>query len=178
MMQANSTMTVPRFASETPAATIAALTDALRSECRLLKELLAVMQGQREAVARDDLEAVEDSVYATHRILHTLNEARRRRRSINRLLGESDDLSIQGLERVLGTRMPDVLRDARDELELLARALTTEVDINRRVLRQALASGDDYVRTLCGTLEPKVGYSKRSMREPERAGGLLVDRIA
>lgn len=171
--------TAPPFAGESPIATVAALTDVIQSECRLLRELLTVMQRQREAVAADDLQSVEESVYATHRVLHTLNEARRRRRSINRMLGESDDLSIHGLDQALGVRMPDDLRRARDELELLARALSAEVDVNRRVLRQALAAGDEYVRTLCGSIDPRVGYSAGPQTtETERSSGLLVNRIA
>ncbi len=178
MMQSNHGTTVRNFADESPAATVAALTDVLRSECRLLQELLAVMQRQREAVAADDLTSVEESVYATHRVLHTLNEARRRRRSINRMLGESDDLSIRGLDDVLGMRMPEDLRRTRDELELLARALTSEVDINRRVLRHALATGDDYVRTLFGSLEHRASYSADPRSDMDRSGGMLVNRIA
>jgi flagellar biosynthesis/type III secretory pathway chaperone len=119
---------------------VAALTDVLRSERRLLQELLGVMQRQREAIAADDLQAIEESVYSTHRVLHTLNEARRRRRSINRLLGESDDLSIRNLDSVLSPQMPADLRRVRDELEVLAEALSTEVDLNRTALRGALAA--------------------------------------
>jgi hypothetical protein len=171
------TIAAPGSPGESPATMVAALTEVLRAEGRLLQELLAVMQRQRAAVAADDLQAVEESVYATHRVLHTLNEARRRRRSINRLLGESDDLTIRELDGVLGGAMPHELRSARDELELLARTLSREVDINRRVLRQALATGDDYVRTLCGTLDPRVAYPSGAA-EPERSGGLLVDRMA
>jgi flagellar biosynthesis/type III secretory pathway chaperone len=130
------------YGAPSTATTVAALTDVLRSECRLLKELLVVLQRQREAVSTDNLQAVEESVYATHRVLHTLSEARRRRRTINRMLGESDDLSIRGIEDVLGVEMPDDLRKTRDELELLAQALTSDVDTNRRVLRDALAAGD------------------------------------
>jgi hypothetical protein len=178
-MQSKDNSVKSRYATGSPAATVAAMTDVLRSECRLLQELLGVMQRQREAVAADDLHAVEESVYATHRVLHTLNEARRRRRSINRLLGESDDLPLGGLDDVLGMRMPEELRKTRDELELLARALTSEVDINRRVLRHALATGDDYVRTLCGSLEQRGGYNAGARAaEAGRSGEQQVDRTA
>jgi flagellar biosynthesis/type III secretory pathway chaperone len=179
MMQSNPMTAPSRFAGDVPSSTITALTDVIRSELRLLNELMGVMQRQRQAVAADDLQAVEESVYATHRVLHTLNEARRRRRSINRMLGESDDLSIRELDAVLGGRMPEELRSARDELELLARALSSEVEVNRRVLRQALASGDDYVRSLYGAPEPKIGYTSGTQTpDAERSGGLLLNRMA
>jgi hypothetical protein len=163
-----------RFSGESPATMVVALTEVLRAEGRLLQELLAVMQRQRAAIAADDLQSVEDSVYATHRVLHTLNEARRRHRSINRMLGESDDLSIRDLDLVLGDAMPHELRASRDELELLARALASEVDINRRVVRQALASGDEYVRTLRGSVEHRAGDSAAPDSGPDRAGGYLT----
>jgi len=139
-----------RALADTPGSTIRALTDALRSEHRLLRELLTVMRRQREAVAAEDLITVEESVYSTHRVLHTLNEARTRRRTLNRLIGGSDDLPVRELESVLGGRMDDDLREACDVLESTARELSEEVEMNRRVLRRALASGGELVRAICG----------------------------
>jgi hypothetical protein len=60
------------------------------------------MRRQRAAVGGDDLETVDDTVFATHRLLAA------------------------------------------------ATALAREVDINRRVLREALAGGEAHVRTLRG----------------------------
>jgi flagellar biosynthesis/type III secretory pathway chaperone len=166
-----------RSVADTPLTALRALADALRSEYRLLQELITVMQRQRAAVAADDLVTVEESVYSTHRVLHTLNEARRRRRSLNRLLGESDDLPIRELDAVLGPRMTDELRVARDELEEVARSLSGEVEINRRVLRRALATGDDFVKALYGGPEPAIGYAAGpSATQPDRRGGLLLNR--
>lgn len=168
-----------RSVADTPASALRALADAFRSERRLLDELVSVMQRQRAAVAADDLITVEESVYSTHRVLHTLGEARRRRRSLNRLLGESDDLPVRDLDRVLGPLMSDELRQARDELEQVARSLAHEVDVNRRVLRRALASGDDFVRSLYGGTEPRAAYTPGVQPvEPERTGGLLLNRTA
>jgi hypothetical protein len=138
-----------RPVTKVPPTALAALTDALRSERRLLGELVGVLRQQRDAVTRDDLQTVEDTVFATHRVLRTMEEARRRRRSLNRLLGESDDLSLPELENALGSCMTDVLRHARDELEAAARTLASEVDINRRVLRRALATGQELTDVLC-----------------------------
>lgn len=171
------TMHTYRSVADTPLSALRALTDALRSEFRLLQELITVMQRQRAAVAADDLITVEESVYSTHRVLHTLSEARRRRRSLNRLLGESDDLPIRDLDTVLGSRMTDDLRDARNDLETAARSLSGEVEVNRRVLRRALASGDDFVRALYGAAEPSAGYSAGpAAAQPDRRGGLLLNR--
>src|SRR5689334_17749563 len=124
------------------------LTDALATERRLLDELIAIMKRQRSAVGQDDLQAVDDSVFSTHRVLVTLSEARRRRRNLNALIGQQEDLGIHALDDALGARMTDALRQARDELYRAARALSREVALNRRILREALACGDAFARTL------------------------------
>jgi hypothetical protein len=126
------------------------LADAMSSETRLLEELIAIMRRQRKAVAADDLQGVDDSVFATHRVLVTLNEARRRRHALNRMLGEREDISIEALEDMLGPRMTEHLGTLRDSLQEAARALSQEVSVNRQVLRHALAGGEACVRTLTG----------------------------
>lgn len=118
---------------------IDAFTDALATERRLLEELIGVMRRQREAVRDDDLQSVDDSVYAMHRVLATLSEARRRRRSLNALIGQREDIGIHALDGALGARMTPALRVARNELYVAARALSREVEMNRRVLRAVLA---------------------------------------
>jgi hypothetical protein len=155
------------------------LLDALASERRLVDELITIMRRQRAAVAADDLEAVDDSVYATHRVLRTLGEARRRRHSLNRYFGESDDLGIRSLDDVLGDRMTSSLRTARDDLQAAALTLSREVEVNRHVLREALAAGDDYVRALYGAPESKLVYAGDAGRgDTDRMGGVLVNRMA
>ena len=126
------------------------LTDALKTERRLIDELISVMKRQRSAVSDDDLQAVDDSVFATHRVLVTLSEARRRRRNLNALIGHREDLGIHSLDEALGTDMTDDLRSARDDLHIAARSLSREVALNRRILREALACGDAFARTLAG----------------------------
>jgi hypothetical protein len=155
-------------AQRAPGATLDALADALRSERRLLDELVAIMRRQRASVAADDLQSVDDSVFATHRVLLTLGEARRRRRSLNLLLGGSEEMEVRELESLLGPAVSAPLREALDALRAAALVLSREVEVNRRVLRQALAAGDDYVRALCG--------APVSSAEPR--GGTLLDTRA
>ena len=75
------------------------LTDALLTERRLLDELIAVMRRQRTAVGQDDLQAVDDSVFSTHRVLVTLSEARRRRRNLNALIGSGKTSAFRARRR-------------------------------------------------------------------------------
>jgi hypothetical protein len=131
-------------------AALHALLDALRSERKLLGDLAATMRRQRTAVGRDDLEGVDDAVFATHRILATLGQARLRRRAVNRIVVGVEDLPVRALDDVLGGQMTDELREARDGLQAAASELAREVDANRRVLREALAAGDAHARVLSG----------------------------
>ena len=133
--------TEPSPPARCAASPLDSLADALATERRLLDELIVVMRRQRSAVSRDDLQAVDDTVFSTHRVLVTLGEARRRRRNLNTLIGQQENLGIHGLDDALGARMTDALRQARDELHRTARALSREVAVNRRLLRKALASG-------------------------------------
>jgi hypothetical protein len=178
-----------------------AVLDALRSERRLVDDLATTMRRQREAVAVDDLGAVDDTVFATHRIVATLGQARLRRRQLNRLLAGRDEVGVRDLADVVGPQMTDALRAAADGLAEAAGALAREVDVNRRVLRDALAQGESHARILAGGDElPRLavhqgGYGLGTtgtgsmgttsaagarpaalVRPP--AGGLLVNRTA
>ena len=178
-------MSLPRGVVEamTPATvpTVDVLSDAMASETKLIEELVAIMLRQREAVAVDDLQSVDDSVFATHRVLVTLNEARRRRFALNRMLGEREDISIDALDEVLGERMTERLRELRDALKEAARGLSREVSVNRHVLRKALAGGDAYVRVLTGAPTPATyGAPSTHNNPPPEApgGGYLLNRRA
>jgi hypothetical protein len=151
------------------------LTDALKSERRLIDELISVMKRQRSAVGDDDLQAVDDSVFATHRVLVTLSEARRQRRNLNALIGQREDLGIHALDEALGPRMTPGLRMARDDLHSAARALSREVALNRRILREALACGDAFARTLAG-VEDAPTYATQPSTARTHQSTVLLDR--
>lgn len=160
-------------------AAIDALANAVTSEVRLLEDLIGVMRRQRSAVAADDLQGIDDSVYSTHRVLVTLAEARRRRRSLSHLVAGVDDFPLRSLEQLLGDTLTDELRDARDGLHAAALTLSQEVETNRQILREAMAAGSEYVRSLYGGQgnESMALYSAEPHRpEREPHGGVLVDR--
>jgi hypothetical protein len=159
--------------------TIDALANAVTAEVRLLEDLVGVMRKQRAAVAADDLQGVDDSVFATHRILVTLGEARRQRRSLGKMIGGTEDLALRTLDDVLGDRMTEPLRDARDGLRAAALTLSREVEMNRQLLRSALSTGGDLMRGLYGAAEPANTYRPENHPgEGEVTGGLLIDRQA
>jgi hypothetical protein len=159
------------------AGSLAALVDAHHSERKLIDDLTGIMRRQRSAVAEDDLQGVDDSVFATHRVLVTLGEARRRRRTLNNLLAGADEVDARELAEAFGGEIPPALREAREQLRGAASALAREVDVNRRVLREALASGDEHMRRLVGAELPRADYAPATAAAPEpRAGGLLLDR--
>lgn len=169
-----------------PAAALDSLADAMESERRVLDEIAATMRRQRTAVSSDDLDGIDDSVFAMHRLLQTLGAARQRRRVVSQLFGASDDLPIRELESLLGPLMTARIGAARDALQQSARALSSEVQINRRVLREAMSSGEDFVRTLSGVPDPgaqavptRTTYGAplgTPAPAPRLANGLLVDR--
>lgn len=123
-------------ASHSPALSpIESLAEVLNVERRLLDELTGVVRRQRTAVATDDMDAVSDCVFATHRMLVTLQEARSHRQSIGALIGLPGGVDAGGgtgsLERALGARMTPAIRAARDDLHAAARELAREVAASR-----------------------------------------------
>jgi hypothetical protein len=119
------------------------LRGAIAAEARLLGDLIAVMRSQRSCVASEDFQGVDDSVFATHRILATLAEARRHRRSLIRLMGAGDDLHLQHLEELLGAQLTESIRGVRGDLLAAAGTLSCEVEMNRKVLRRLLSGDPD-----------------------------------
>ena len=135
--------------------------DALGSERRLIDELIGLMRRQRAAVGADDLQGVEETVYAMQRVLCTLGEARKRRRALNVRFGHAEDLKLRDLENALGPSFTPHVHEARKALQRAAQTLSGEVAVNRRVLREALAASDEYVRALLGGGMPPRDPSNR-----------------
>lgn len=155
-----------------------ALHDALVSERRLLDDLIAQMRRQRSAVSADDIQGVDDSTFATHRILATLGQARQRRRQLNVLLGGSEEMTLREVEDQLGELVDDRFREARQRLQQAADTLTREVGMNRKLLREALTNTDQHVRTLVGGPTQSATYATEGVTPPTTGAprGVLVNR--
>src|ERR1051326_6283503 len=111
-----------------------ALADTFLEERALLDQLGAVLYRQRAAVGTDDVQAVSDAVFATHRLLLSLGETQERRRAIYQLLGCGGEQGIEQLEALLGDAISPRLRVERDALQRVARGLSIEVDVNRQLI--------------------------------------------
>lgn len=161
-------------------AALAALSDALLSERKLIDNLTDVVLRQREAVAADDIQAVDDSVFATHRLLLTLGEARKGRRAINAMAGCREETGVKHLEEALGDWMTPALRSARDELQTAAARLSREIGINRRILREAIANSDSMVRTMVGAPQAasQQGYGSATPAAYSRSDTVAFSRTA
>lgn len=153
------------------------LVDTLQSERKLLDDLRSVMVRQRDAVAQDDLQGLDDTVFAVQRVLLTLNEARKRRRTLSTRLGCDADTAPRHLPDALGVQGTDAVRQASEALELAARELSREVAVNRAVLRQGLTAGEEFVRMLTGSTVGRVGYDQDEAPMLNR-GAFLVNRQA
>jgi hypothetical protein len=163
-----------------PASALEALSDALLAERKLIDDLTAVVLRQRAAIAVDDLQAIDDSVFATHRLLLTLGEARKGRRSINAMAGCKEETGVKHLEGALGPWMTPRLRAAREELQVAAISLSREIGINRRILREAIANSDSFVRTVVGAPNDAAqqGYGSATPAAYTRSDAVAFSRTA
>ena len=133
------------------------LVRALRDEHAVLEDLGATLERQRKAVARDDIDAVKDSVFAAHRLLGAYREARSRRRSAVIVACGGGEGSVEALSSTLGASFSEVERSATEDLRSSARRLVAVVDMNRLLLQAAMASGDGLLRVLTGGDRPSKG---------------------
>jgi hypothetical protein len=154
------------------------LAEALRKEAKLLLDLREVLKRQRAAVAQDDLAIVDETVYSAQRIFRTLSEARRQRRAILEILGVDRGVGVDALEGVLGGRTTMDLRLAQEELREAARRVSGELDVNKKILKGAISSGEEMIRGLRGGGEKTSGvYGPQATPPPSNGdGGLIINR--
>jgi len=147
----------PTSAESGPAAEIPAqirsarerLGHSLEVEGELLGELIGVLRGQRQGVAEDDLEAVDRSIHASHRLLMTLGTARKHRRDLIRVLTGDPEHPLATLPERLEPPDPH-LRSQVQALRTRARIVSAELELNRTILNEALESGGEELRALLG----------------------------
>lgn len=157
---------------------VGSLTEALETERHLLEELARVLVAQRRGVSTDDLEALDESVFAAHRVFRTLQEARQRRRTLLELVGADADIELRELESVLGPDMTEELGVSRDQLLGAAKNLARELAMNRRVIDGAMAVGGQLLEIFVGGGENAALYERGSeSSKGGNAGALLNTRV-
>lgn len=136
------------------------LVRALRDEHAVLEDLVSTLERQRRAVSKDDIDAVNDSVFAAHRLLGAYREARTRRRSVVTVACGGGEGSLEDLEQSPTITLSDAERLASNDLREAAKRLVAAIDQNRRLLQAAMSSGDAFFRILTGTpsAAPQASY--------------------
>ena len=157
---------------------VESLSGAFRREAKLLLDLQEVLQRQRNAVAKDDLPVVDETVYSAQRVFRTLAEARRQRRAILEILGLDRESPVESLEELLGARMTVDLGLARTELQEAARRVSRELSVNKKILQGAIATGEDLIQGLRGASARGSGVygPGSSTGAPKGDGGLIINR--
>ncbi|HYC33283.1 MAG TPA: hypothetical protein VEB59_13415 [Gemmatimonadales bacterium] len=158
---------------------LAELIGALEHERRLVEDLRQALLRQREGVAADRPEIVEDSVQAIGRTLLTIEEARRRRTSLIALITGTGGVPLAELEAFLGRPLPEAFARAREALRRAAETTAMDLAINQTVLRRALEAGDAFLQQLfSSTADPMPVYAPSPRAAEPRAGSVLLDRTA
>ncbi len=110
------------------------LIDTLEREQRLLTELLRAMVELRGGLASQDEDRVNDGVFAAHRVIRTLKEARRRRRMLLVALTGDGDMDLIGLDALLDDETSAAFHEVMDRIRETARSLSREIGISRLIL--------------------------------------------
>jgi len=161
----------PRYA-----ATPAGLADALQTEARLLDKLVEVLLRQREAIAAQDVEGIDECVHSAHRVLLTLSEAQRRRRALLGTLVGAEDVPLRSLDEVLGEAATEAVVAARNRLLDAAAAAGREVAVNRHVVEAAMAASDAQLRLLAGASGRRLAYDACANEVEGKGSGALINR--
>lgn len=118
------------------------LADALRTEARLLTDLLEILSRQRKGVVTEDMALVDEAIYSAQRVFRTLGQARLRRRTLLEVLGVDVDVRLEDIEVSLGPKVTPEIGHALQELRALARTASGELEINGKALKGAMRSGE------------------------------------
>lgn len=155
------------------------LAESMEQEAEVARELREALLRQREGVASLDHRAVEGSVDAIGRVLHTLEQAKRRRIELVTAVSGSPDTTLERLEDTLGVPLSADLLRARERLRRAAHDVAHEVAVNRAVLRRAVEAGEAFVQALFSTVSESVpSYAPGERAEAPAATGVLVNRRA
>lgn len=129
------------------------LIDALNSEAEEIANLTSSIEDQRVAIEQDKIDKIDESVFAIHRILLTLSEAKRHRIEVATLMGIDDpEGGLSMLERLHQYENSADLYNAVTRLRASATSLSKLVRINRSILREALTQNERHAAAVLGSI--------------------------
>lgn len=112
----------------------------------LLIELRAALARQRAGVASNDAAEIELASRAVSHAVLTLDQARRRREDLQRIVGHGTAARLETLERHAGPI--DGLTELRDSLRTEAEGAINDLALTQVVLQGAMQAGDAYLQAL------------------------------
>ena len=139
------------------------LAAALGTEMHNLRHLLETLQLQRTAIAKSDVDAINENIFAMRRLLLTLSEARRYRELVVEKLGAPPDIAPRWGDAHEANRVnappwsSASIQSLRDELQKLAAEVAREVETNRKILFGVIAAGEELIRVIVGAVVPGLG---------------------
>ncbi|HRX19710.1 MAG: hypothetical protein KC544_08675 [Gemmatimonadetes bacterium] len=153
---------------------VADVLQSVSGERRLLRELRAALDRQRRGVAAGDAAAIEVASRAVASAVLTLDNARRRREQMMRVLSDGADIRLEHLDRVTGPI--EGLAEARAALRVEAEAVIADLALTQDVLQGALRAGDAWLQSLFASVSaPAASYAPAVAAAP---AGQLVNRRA
>ncbi len=134
---------------------------ALGTEMHNLRHLLETLKLQRTAIAKSDVDAINENIFVMRRLLLTLSEARRYRQLVVQQLGAPPDMapsrgnSHAAAENEVAPPWGSAsIQQLRDELSELAAEVAREVETNRKILFGVVAAGEELIRLIVSGAVP------------------------
>ena len=170
----------PNPGARDEAAGFAALTGTLEEESRLMRELTEALLKQRAAVASRDVETVDTETTHITRVLEEVGKTQARRQEMLRALGGDARSSLRDMESRTGVPLPPSVQHARAGLAQAAREANHQLVINDAVLRRAVETETDFLKTVFSSLEAESpSYRPRSHGAAEAGpGSVLLNKVA
>lgn len=131
---------------------LSVLLEALNSEAEEISKLTSSIEDQRAAIEQDKIDKIDESVFAIHRILLTLSEAKKHRIEVAALMGVDTEGGLSMLERLPQYESSEELYNAVSRLRASATSLSKLVRINRSILREALAQNERHAAAVLGSI--------------------------
>jgi len=152
-----------------------------QGERRLLIELRAALARQRAGVAANDSAEIEIASCAVSHAILTLDQARRRREDLQRMVGNGSSLRLESLERHAGPI--EGLARLRESLRTEAEGAINDLALTQVVLQGAMQAGDAWLQALFTSVsqvtpsyQPPTPAGRPAQRRPVSAN--LVNRSA